>query len=523
VDLGVDFRHQSGASGHLYMPETYGSGVALIDYDGDGDLDIYLVQGGWLDQASAVKDRLFRNDLSEDGSWRFVDVTEESGLSATSYGQGVAIGDVNNDGLLDVFLANLGPDELWVNRGDGTFMDETRVSGLGDDGWATSAVFFDFDRDGWQDLFVTRYLVWSVAGHKECRFQTGLLDYCKPASYSPTVDVLYRNLGEGRFESFDSPEIGSLRTNGLGVVAADLNEDGWLDLFVANDQLPNALWLNDGGTRFHEDALLAGVAINNEGMAEASMGIVAEDLDHDGRADLFTTHLDGETNTFYKSRGDGLFDDETMTAGLATPSLLRTAFGVGALDYDNDSWLDLVMTTGAVHVDIEQQRTGEPLPLKQADQFYRNEMGRFAEISGEVGSDFSIPSVGRGLAIGDLDNDGDSDVVINNAHDRPRILINLVGQDHGWMGLALREESGMVAAEGTSVSLISNDGSRRVRWVRRGSSYLSAHDDRVRFGLAGAGGRTGVQVDWPRNGSTRWVGVSPGSYLNLVPGLENRP
>ena len=521
ADLGVEFQHQSGASGGLFMPETTGSGVALFDYDGDGDLDIYLVQGGWLDKPSNVEDRLFRNDLAATGEWRFEDVTLASGISARRYGQGIAIGDANNDGWLDIFLANFGADELWINSGDGTFIDQTTEAGLGDEGWATSAVFFDFDRDGWQDLFVTRYLVWSVASHKDCRFQTGLLDYCKPASYTPTVDILYRNLGEGHYEKFAEPAFGSLRTNGLGVVAADLNEDRWLDLYVANDQLANVLWLNESGSGFHDDALLAGVAVNREGMAEASMGVVAEDLDNDGLVDLFMTHLDGETNTLFRNRGDGLFDDETKTVGLATASLPRTAFGVGALDYDLDSWMDLVMATGGVHVDIAQHEAGEVLPLLQSDQFYRNDRGRFSELSAEMGDDFLTLSVGRGLAIGDLDNDGDDDVVINNAQGLARILINQRNQGADWIGLAARKPAGRSVSEGTRVTLGPAEAPSRTRWIRRGSSYLSSGDARVRFGLAGQVTPQTVTVDWLDGRSGRGERVPAGSYFLVEPGTED--
>lgn len=523
ADLGIDFQHETGAAGQLYMPETTGAGVALFDYDGDGDLDLYLVQSGMLEGSSDLQDRLYRNDLSAGEEWRFVDVTRGAAIQAVGYGQGVAIGDVDNDGLPDLFLANLGADQLWVNQGDGTFRDATGTSGLGDEGWGTSAVFFDFDRDGWQDLFVTRYLVWTVASHKDCRFQTGLLDYCKPASYAPTIDLLYRNLGDGKFALFGRRELGSLRTNGLGVVVADLNADRWLDIYVANDQLPNALWLNEEGLGFREEALLSGVAVNREGMAEASMGLVAEDLDNDGRIDLFMTHLDGETNTFFRNRGDGIFDDDSQTVGLAAPSLARTAFGVGAIDFDNDSWLDLVMTTGAVHVDLDQQSRGEALPLQQTDQMFRNVRGGFSEMSSSAGTDFVIPAVGRGLAVGDLDNDGDADVVINNAQGRPRVLINSTGQDGRWIGVQLQPAVLRLAEEGTPVSRGLDNDRRQVRWTRRGGSFLSSHDDRILFGLGKSSGQDEVRVDWPHRGSQAWRGLRAGLYYTLSAGAGDRP
>ena len=372
-DLGIHFQHESGATGNLYMPETTGAGVGVFDYDRDGDLDIYFVQGGSLGVASGAHDQIYRNDLTSNGSWKFVDVTDSSGVLASEYGQGIAIGDVDNDGLEDIFLANFGRDQIWLNNGDGSFRQVTKQSGLGDSDWASSAVFFDIDRDGWQDLFVTRYLHYSTATHKDCFFTTGTPDYCKPGSYTPKSDLLYRNTGNGRFEAMTEPVLTGTRRNGLGVIAADLNQDGWVDLYVANDQMPNTLWINKNGEAFEDQALVAGVALHSHGMAEASMGVVAVDLDNNGLQDLFMTHLSGETNTFYRNLGNGLFEDQTRPVGLAVPSVQWTSFGVAAIDFDNDSNLDLAIANGAVHVDQEQARAGEALPLKQPDQLFRND------------------------------------------------------------------------------------------------------------------------------------------------------
>jgi hypothetical protein len=497
------------------MPETTGSGVALFDYDNDGDLDIYLVQGGTLTGGNQAKDQLFRNDLAAHGGWHFVDTTDPSRISGIHYGQGVAVADVNNDGFEDLFLANFGPDQLWINRGDGSFEPGEHSSELADTGWATSAVFFDYDSDGAQDLFVTRYLRYSVASHKDCFFTTGAPDYCKPGSYTPVTDLLYRNVGHGRFQKIADIDIDRARGNGLGVVAADLNEDGWLDLYVANDQMPNVLWINRGDGLFEDQALLAGVALNSSGMAEASMGVVAADFDNDGKQDLFMTHIDGETNTLFRNLGNGLFEDQTRRFGLAAPSVPRTSFGVAAIDYDLDGILDLAIANGAVHIDLSQLQAGSALPLAQADQLLHGQDNEYVDVSQSAGPRFVEPAVGRGLASGDLDNDGDSDLVVNNAHGPARILLTETPTASNWIGFNVEGPMSRAAEEGVRIEIELGADTRRVGWVQRGGSYLSSSDSRVIFGLGADHQVLSATVTWPGGTTRRWRQLAGKRYYTL--------
>ena len=514
-DLGVRFQHESGATGRLFMPETTGSGVGLLDFDRDGDLDLYLVQGGSLERQDDLGDRLFRNDLARDDRWQFVDFTQEAKIEAREYGQGVAIADVDNNGFVDLFIANFGPDQLWINQGDGRFRRATAPGSPSDDAWSASAIFLDFDNDRLQDLYVTRYLQYTIASHKDCFFTTGAADYCKPTSYSPMSDLLYRNLGGGRFEVVRNNEIGRLRSNGLGVVAADLNEDGSIDIYVANDQMPNTLWTNDGRGRFEDTSLLAGVALNASGMAEASMGVVAVDIDGDGHQDLFMTHLDGETNTFFRNLGDGLFEDQTRSFGLATPSLPRTSFGVTAIDYDLNGRVDLAIANGAVHVDFEQHREGAALPLAQIDQLLENLGGEFQDITRSAGAEFIEPGVGRGLASGDLDNDGDHDLVLNRAHGSARLFLNDQPGEAEWIGFRIESTMAIDVSEGCRIEIEDSSGTRRVGWSQRGGSYLSSNDPRVVFGVGELQPPLTAVVSNPAGRVRRWSGLTPNRYYTL--------
>jgi hypothetical protein len=524
---GLDFRYQNGMTGELYFPEIMGGGAALFDSDNDGDLDAFLVQGHPLAKGGSPSKggRLFRNDLIAEGKRnaepRFMDVTEASGIRALGYGMGVAAGDFDNDGRVDLYLANFGSNQLWRNKGDGTFEDVTAKAGADDPRWSVSASFVDLDRDGWLDLYIANYVDFSVESNVRCYAASSRRDYCGPSSFQPVPDRLLRNRGNGTFEDV-SVRSGIARKAGpaLGVVAADLNGDGWQDLYVANDGAPNFLWINQRDFTFREEALFAGAALNAAGQPEASMGVTAGDMDGDGDDDLFLTHLTGEKNTLYVNLGDGLFEDRTAAAGLAAPSLAFTAFGTLWMDYDNDGWLDLLTANGAVRLLDDKARQGDAYPFAQRAQLFRNlGKGRFAEVpGGEAGAPFRDEAVGRGVAFGDVDNDGDTDALIVNSNGPARLLVNQVGSRRPWLGLRLVGRPSGRDLLGARVTVFRKGAPALVRRASTDGSYASANDPRVLVGLGNASEVEKVRVDWPDGRSETFPPPPLGKYTTLVQG-----
>ncbi|HEX2165128.1 MAG TPA: VCBS repeat-containing protein, partial [Thermoanaerobaculia bacterium] len=466
---GLDFHHFNGMTGELYFAEMMGIGVALFDSDGDGDLDLYAGQGDLLAPGDTIAEalaphrhpgpprhRLYRNDSKPgpDGRKRlaFTDVTAAAGIPPGGYSMGVAVGDVDGDGDLDLFAAQHGPDRLLRIRGDGSFEDATAGAGVADDGWSSGAAFVDDDGDGDLDLYVVRYVAWDAAKNPRCFGPDSRRDYCGPADFPPLADRLLRNRGDGTFEDVSAAAgLAAAPRPGLGVVVVDANEDGRPDLYVANDGTPNQLWLNRGDGTFRDGALLAGVAVGGDGRSEAGMGVDAADPDNDGDDDLWVVHLAGETNTLYLNQGGGLYEDATAAAGLAAPSLPFTSFGTRWLDYDNDGWLDLLVVNGAVKVLEPKARAGDRFPLGMRNQLFRN-LGpgpggavRYRDVTAAAGRPFAVERVGRAAAFGDLDDDGDTDVVIGNVAGPLTLLENVVGQERPWLGLSLVDRRGRVA------------------------------------------------------------------------------
>ncbi len=524
-ETGLSFHHFTGATGDFFMPEIMGAGAALLDYDNDGDLDVYLIQGAALDEKKKplfppAKDtkpgnRLFRNELIPTSKLRFTDVTEQAGVGHVGNGMGVAAGDYDNDGDLDLYGANFGPNVLYRNNGNGTFTGVTTEAGVDDPRWSTSAAFVDYDRDGDLDLFVCNYINFTLRGNKRCFAPTGEPDYCSPASYRPAPDRLFRNEGAGKFvDVTQSSGIGSAFGPGLGVTCADFNNDGWIDIYVANDGAANLLWINKGDGTFEEMGLIAGASYGADGAARAGMGVTAGDFDNDGAEDILVTNLTREGSTLYRNNGRGEFHDATQEFDLARPSFLSTGFGVGWFDYDNDGWLDLFAANGAVT--LLPALRGAPYPFHQRNQLFHNEGGKgFHETSATAGPALQLSEVSRGAAFGDIDNDGDIDIVVANNNGRARLLLNETGSRSHWLGVRLEGVKDNRFGVGARVAALRKGQKPLWRRASADGSYLSANDVRVHFGLGREPGLEGVVVQWPSGDKEVWTNVRADSTVTL--------
>jgi len=521
---GLSFTHFNGASGELYFAEMMGGGVALLDYDRDGDLDVYLVQGAALttpDYRSAItspSDRLFRNDTwSDAGGERhlaFVDVSGAAGLPAGDYGMGVASGDFDNDGWPDLYVTNFGRNRLLRNLGDGSFADVTASSGTDDPRWSVAASFFDLNGDGLLDLYVGNYVDYRLATHRPCYSDTGVLDYCGPGGFVGQSDRLFLNRGEGVFMDISKRSgIGNVATAGLGSVSGDFDGDGQIDLYVANDGDSNSMWLNQGDSTFENGALLSGTAVNLAGLPEASMGVVVGDFDSDGLEDLFLSHLDSETNTLYRNEGGGMFSDMSNDSGLGLSSWAFTGFGIALEDFDHDGHLDVYIANGAVRLIEEQVAAGVLLPLHQRNQlFVATGDGQLVERPAAPGGVMTLAEVSRGVASGDVDNDGDADLVVVTNGGAVRLLINSAGAPRPWSGLSARGD-GTSDAVGSRVMIATPD-RRMWRRIATDGSYASSRDPRAHWGL-GAATRVTLEVWWPRGGVSRILGLPANRYFVL--------
>ncbi len=534
--VGLDVTHRNGARGEFRIEEIIGAGVGLVDLDNDGDLDVIVLQGGPADAGSADTPepmaRVFRNDLrvGADGSrtLRFIDVTDRAGVRAHGIGMGVAAGDYDGDGYVDLYLTALGSNALYRNRGDGSFEDVTTLAGVDDARWTTSAAFADLDGDGDLDLFLANYVDSSAASGRPCFEPAGARDYCPPTRYRPVPSRLFRNRGDGRFEDV-SEAAGVLRAfgNGLGVAIGDYDLDGRPDVFVANDGTPNQLWRNQGGMRFVDEGPIAGVAFNDLGRPEGSMGIASGDPDADGDEDLVVTNIAGETFALYANDGRAGFEDRRVDVGLALPTAAMTGFGVAWLDADNDGVADLMAVNGGVTMVPELR--GQAAPYRQRNQLFRGILSRpsagpigptsarfrLEEVRGAAAGTALAPlGIGRGLAVGDLDNDGDPDVVTTDNAGPARVLRNTVTIGHAWVGLELRQPGRNRHAIGATVVVETGPAAGRLFRVRTDGSYLSSSDPRVLVGLGDHRGVVPARITWP-DGVTQRVTLTPGRYTRI--------
>ncbi|MDA1275478.1 MAG: CRTAC1 family protein [Verrucomicrobia bacterium] len=497
------------------MPEMMGGGVGLLDYDGDGFQDIFCVQGGSLEQNSKDQpgNRLYRNLRGE----RFEDVTEKAGVRGSAFGMGSACADFDADGDIDIYVTNVGTNALFRNNGDGTFSDVTQEAGVGDPGWGTSAAFLDYDHDGNLDLFVANYIHWSKDRELRCNARGGQRDYCSPLNYkAPAIDALFRNRGDGTFENVTKlTGIDRASGNGLGVACADFDNDGWPDIYVANDAMPNHLWINQRDGRFKEEAMIRGCAVNYLGVSEAGMGVVAVDLQQNGLKDLFVTHLAGEANRLYINT-EGYFMDTVRPGGPGAPSWPLTGFGIGFADFDLDGKLDLYVANGRVKYGQSQLNPNDP--YAEPNNLLKGlGNGEFEEIEPSGGTTEALIATSRGLALGDIDNDGDIDICIINRDAPVHLLRNRASSsESNWIIMRLLDRNG-VDAIGATVKI---EAGGLVQWrsVNPNQGYCSSNDPRVHFGLGATKRVDKAVVKWPDNSEQELGPFEPGRIYTVRQG-----
>jgi hypothetical protein len=493
---GVTFAHYNGAKGEKYLIETMGSGAAFLDYNNDGYLDIYVVNGADLsDKGTSPGNVLYRNN----GDGTFTNVTKQAGVRGNGhYGMGVCVADYDNDGNQDIYITNFGPNVLYRNNGDGTFTDVTKRAGVGDDRWGSSCAFADYDNDGNLDLYVANYLDFTLTKKNIwCgRHEEGFRTYCHPDNFNGVASVLYRNNGNGTFTDVTAAaRVFNPAGKGLGVVFGDYDNDGYVDLYVANDSIANFLYHNNGDGTFTEVGVLSGVAYNGEGKAEAGMGVDFADYDNDGLLDIFKTNFDFETNTLYRNQGSGFFIDVTDLAGLGEDREPYMGWGTKLLDYDNDGNKDLFIANG--HLQDNIHLYNDVTTYEQSNQLFHNEgQGRFTEVTLSSGPGLLIKRVGRGAAFGDYDNDGDTDIFIVNNNQTATLLRNDGGNRNHWLMVKTVGTKSNRDGIGARIKVVVG-ALTQIAEVRSGSSYLSQNDLRPLFGLGSHTKVDQVEVRWP--------------------------
>jgi enediyne biosynthesis protein E4 len=515
---GIRFVHENAMSPERYLPETLGPGCAFLDYDGDGWMDIYIVNSGPCDfykPSQPLRNALYRNN--RDGT--FTDVTEKAGVAGGTFGMGVAVGDYDNDGHPDLFVTAYGRCILYHNNGDGTFTDVTEKAGVAAPGWTTSAVWFDYDQDGRPDLFVCSFVEFGLNKAVHCGdTKLGRRYYCIPRVFKPTPSLLFHNNGDGTFtEVSRGTDIAKAMGKGLGVVATDINNDGRLDLFVANDTVQNFLFMNRGPGKWEEIGLASGVGFSAGGQTRSGMGVDAADLDGDGWQDLFVANVDNEMFSLYRNHGDESFSDTAHVHGVASATRLLSGWGLKFFDFDNDGRVDLFLANG--HPDDMVANHGGQVTYKEPLLLFRHDGTRLRDVSQEGGPAFARSFPARGLAVGDFDNDGRLDVLVGNNGEAPLLLRNRAGEGHRWVGLRLEGTTANRDAVGALLTW-SVGGVKRSRLKTAGGSYLSSHDPREVIGLGPAPKLDFLEIRWPAPSKRveRLDDVPVNRYLRVVEG-----
>ena len=515
---GISWTHINGRSPLAHLPETVGAGCAFLDYDNDGWMDIYLVNSGPCDfyqPPQPLRNALYHNN--RDGT--FTDITQKAGVPGNAYGMGVAVGDYDGDGFPDIYLTQYPHSVLYHNNGDGTFTDVTAKAGVAAPGWATSAVWFDYDNDGRLDLFVCRFVDYSKAKLKFCGDTiTGERHYCIPSIYDPMPCWLFHNNGDGTFTNV-SKEAGIAHNlaKAWGVVAADINNDGHMDLYVTNDTVPNFLFANRGKGKFEEIGTLAGVGLSVFGKPRSGMGVDAADYDQDGWIDLFEANVDHEMYSLYHNDKNEVFTDVANPNGIGAATRMMSGWGLKFFDYDNDGNIDLLLCNG--HPDDEVEKLIEGVTFREPMLLFRNTGKGFENVSAASGPIFSKPLAGRGLALGDFDNDGAVDVLVTQNNGAPVLLKNNSGRENHWLGLRLVGTKANIDAVGAKVTYESGDLQRHPFKVG-GGSYLSAHDPRMVLGIGKRTKIDSLEVEWPQPSGKkeRFTNLPIDRYITIVEG-----
>ncbi len=515
---GLKFRHNAGKSGQKWLPETMGSGCAFFDADGDGWLDILLINSrDWKPAGRKSLPALYRNN--RDGT--FTDITRGSGLDVEGFGLGVAVADFDNDGREDLYITNMGGDRLFRNEGGGKFRDVTKAAGLANNGFSASAAWLDYDKDGLADLFVANYVAWTAEGDLWCSLDGATKSYCTPESYNGVPSKLYRNLGGGKFADVSAKAgVDNPTSKSLGVAVFDYNTDGWPDIFVANDTEPNKLYKNNGDGTFSEEGIGAGVAYSEDGVARGAMGVDAADYDRSGRPHLLVGNFSNQMVGLYRNEGNDLFVDEAPRSNVGKNSLLTLAFGAFFFDYDLDGWLDIFVANG--HIEEEVENVQPKVTYAQPPHLFRNlGGGKFAEVTATLGTDFSRPLVARGAAYGDYDRDGDLDLLVTT-NDGPAYLYrNDGGNESNWLTVQLRGIQSNNSALGAVVR-VKSEGGEQWQMVKSGSSYCSQSQLALTFGLA-KNPEAEVTVEWPSGRVEKLGTMKANRWLRVVEGKGAQP